>query len=470
MVHLFDMIPSGFFNCLASGSNNQVYTDCLQVIYEQYDREISYRISRGRIRDAIAAYLLENHIDFVEQDLERKDGKNYNDMANGIIRKFCSKEVGWLEEDNDDATYEKNIIMTEQGILLTEFLQRLVKPEREEFSSYVYNIYNILQNPEQWQQDPYVDGLKNIYRNARLLSKALKRLATFIKKIIERMVKEESLESLTENLLEYCDGSFIKEYARLTKQQNIHIYRSFIRMKLDEIGNDPELNELLVIGCALEEDLEEAGARELVMDMIQTTRRFLVEDYDRIMRDIKHKINIYLQMAIGRARFLRNREADMRGSVEQTLRYLVEEMETIGWKEDLPPGMRGLFTLERNEFIDVGSVRYPRKPQTINRETSIELEEMTQEDIDRAKEELEREARNPYAKDKMKVYLETVMAGNERIVCEDLPLQSKRDLLCALSAVAYSDENGYEVRLLDGYLETDRMLLRRFDIRKEDKP
>ena len=77
---------------------------------------------------------------------------------------------------------------------------------------------------------------------------------------------------------------------------------------------------------------------------------------------------------------------------------------------------------------------------------------------------------NPYAKDKMKVYLETVMAGNEKIVCEDLPLQSKRDLLCALSAVAYSDENGYEVRLLDGYLETDRMLLRRFDIRKEDKP
>ncbi len=470
MVHLFDMVPSGFFNCLASGSNNQIYADCLQVIYEQYDREISYRISRSRIRDAIAAYLLENHIDFIEQDPEQKESKNYNDMANGIIRRFCSKEIGWLEEDNDDATYEKNIIMTEQGILLTEFLQRLIKPEREEFSSYVYNIYNILQNPDQWKQDPYVDGLKNIYRNARLLSKALKRLATFIKKIIERMVKEESMESLTENLLEYCDGSFIREYARLTKQQNIHIYRSFIRMKLDEIGNDSEQSELLAIGCALEEDLEEAAAREFVMDMIQTTKRFLVEDYDRIMRDIKHKINIYLQMAVGRARFLKNREADMRGSVEQTLRYLVEELETIGWKEDLPAGMQGLFALERNEFIDEGSVRYPRNPQPIDRETSVELEEMTQEDIDRAREEQEREAYNPYAKDKMKEYLETVMAGHGMIACEDLPLQSKRDLLCALSAVAYSDENGYAVRLLDGYLETNQMLLRRFDIRKEDKP
>ena len=280
MTNLFDKIPSGFFNCLASGSNNRIYADCLQVIYEQYDREISYRISRSRIRDALAAYLLENHIDFLEQDSGQTDCKNYNDMANGVIRKFCSKEIGWLEEDNDDATYEKNIIMTEQGILLTEFLHGLIRPEREEFSSYVFNIYNILRNTEQWSQDPYVDGLKNIYRNARLLSKALKRLATFIKKIIEKMVKEETLESLTENLLEYCDGSFIREYARLTKQQNIHIYRSFIRRKLEEIQNDPEQSELLVIGCAVEEELEEAEAKEYVVDMIQTTKQFLVDGRD----------------------------------------------------------------------------------------------------------------------------------------------------------------------------------------------
>ena len=48
-----------------------------------------------------------------------------------------------------------------------------------------------------------------------------KRLSTFIKKIIERMVQEETLESLTENILEYCEGSFIR--TRLTKQQNIHL-------------------------------------------------------------------------------------------------------------------------------------------------------------------------------------------------------------------------------------------------------
>ena len=469
MKNLFDAIPSGFFNCLSSGSNNRIYADCLLVIYEQYEREITYRIARNRIRDALAAYLLENHIHFLEPDDARKEERNYNDIANGIMRKFCAKDIGWLEEDNDDATYEKNIIMTESGILLAEFLQRLIMPEREEFSSYIFNIYNILQNTEQWSQDPYVNGLKNIYRHARLLSKSLKRLATFIKKIIERMVKEESLESLTENLLEYCDGSFIREYARLTKQQNIHIYRFFIKSKLDDFLNHSEINELLMIGCALEEELEESEAKEYVTDMVQATKRFLAEDYDRIMRDIKHKINVYLQIAIGRARFLRNRGVDMRGNVEQTLRYIVREMEDIGWKETIPEEMQGLFTLDRHEFMDAGSVRYPRKPQAIKKETVIKLEEMTEADIEKARLAHEKEAYNPYAKEKMKEYLESVMGKNAGISSEDLPMQSKRDLLCALSAVAYSDENGYSVEVLDGYLEVNQMLLRRFDITKEKK-
>lgn len=469
MAKLFDKIPSGFFNCLSSGSNHCIYSDCLQIIYEQYDREISYRIARNRIRDAIAVYLLENHVDFVEEGEDREKQKSHNDLANGIIRKFCSKEIGWLEEDNDDATYEKHIVMTEQGILLAEFLQQLEKPEREEFSSYIFNIYNILRNEEQWNSDPYVACVKNIYRNAKQLSKALKRLATFIKKIIEKMVKEESLESLTENILEYCEGDFIREYARLTKQQNIHIYRSFIKTKLEYLQNDEELFELLVIGCAVEEELEEQVAKESVLDILESTKRFLADDYDRIMRDIKHKINVYLQIAVGRARFLRNRETDVRGCVEQTLRYLAEEMETLGWKEELPDEMGHLFSLERNEFLDTGSLRFPRKAQTVRRETSVELEEMTEEDIQKAKEALEREAYNPFSKERMKAYLDTVMGQRRNLDCEGLPMESKRDLLSSLSAVAYGQENGYVISTMEGYLETNGMILRRFQITKEDE-
>ena len=67
--NLFDALPIGFFNCLASGSSNRIYSDCLLLIYHEYDREITYRIARSRIRDALAIYLLENHIDYLDDEM-----------------------------------------------------------------------------------------------------------------------------------------------------------------------------------------------------------------------------------------------------------------------------------------------------------------------------------------------------------------------------------------------------------------
>lgn len=466
MQNLFDVIPVGFFNYLASNSNHRIYADCLQVIYDEYDREISYRIPRSRIRDALAIYLMENHVQLEGEKL--LENRNYNDMANAVIRKLSDQDVGWLEEEADDMTYEKHIVMTEAGIRLAEFLVELKKPEKEEFSSYIYTIYNTLQNEEMWKNDPYIDVLVQVNRNARMLSKALKRLATFIRKIIERMVNEGTFESLTENIIEYCEGSFIKEYTRLTKQQNIHVYRGIIRKQLDRLQSEPEIFELLVIGCAVEEEISEQEAEEKVITLIQSTKRFLTDDYDRIMKDIKHKINIYLHVAVGRMRFIYNRGIDIRGSVENTIQYIIEEMQDISMKDDMPQDMNGLFLLDRNEFIDMASLRYPRKQQQIRKTTVTDIEEMTEEQVEEARQAQKKEAYNPYSREKMKAYVELLMGGQEFIDSAHIPIRSKNDILASLSAVAYSGENGYVVELEEGYMETEQMLLRNFTIRKEE--
>lgn len=466
MQNLFDVIPAGFFNYLASNSNHRIYADCLQVIYDEYDREISYRIPRSRIRDALAIYLMENHVQL--EDEKFLENKNYNDMANTVIRKLSAQDVGWLEEEADDMTYEKHIVMTEAGIRLAEFLAELKKPEKEEFSSYIYTIYNTLQNEEMWKNDPYIDVLIQVNRNARMLSKALKRLATFIRKIIERMVNEGTFESLTENIIEYCEGSFIKEYTRLTKQQNIHVYRGIIRKQLDRLQSEPEIFELLVIGCVVEEEISEQEAEEKVITLIQSTKRFLTDDYDRIMKDIKHKINIYLHVAVGRMRFIYNRGIDIRGSVENTIQYIIEEMQDIGMKDDMPQDMNGLFLLNRNEFIDMSSLRYPRKQQQIRKTTVTDIEEMTEEQIEEARQAQRREAYYPYSREKMKAYVEQLMGEQTFIDSAHIPIRSKNDILASLSAVAYSGENGYVVELEEGYMETEQMLLRNFTIRKEE--
>lgn len=96
--NVFDTLPISFFNCLSSGSNNQDYSGCLLTIYHLYDREITYRISRDQVKDALAIYLAERHVSCLDDTVYT----SYGDAANAIIRKFCQKEVGWLEEVIDD--------------------------------------------------------------------------------------------------------------------------------------------------------------------------------------------------------------------------------------------------------------------------------------------------------------------------------------------------------------------------------
>ena len=94
---------------------------------------------------------------------------------------------------------------------------------------------------------------------------------------------------------------------------------------------------------------------------------------------------------------------------------------------------------------------------------------MTEKDREKARRALEKEAYNPFSKDKMREYLRMCMNGRTVIQAEDLPMDCKEDLLAALSAVAYGDENGFDIVPQDGYLDTNDMLLRRFEIIRREK-
>ena len=459
--NIFKVLPSGFFNLLAGGSNQEIYSECLLLIYDQFEREISYRVERRQIREVLSSFLYDKQISL---DLDDEIQKNYSDLANMIIRKMASKNIGWLEEETDDTTLEKAIYMTENGLALAEFLLSLQRPEKEEYSAYIIQIYNTLMNQEPWKEHPYINGIKSISQAARALSKSLKKLSTYIRKIIEQMILEESFESLTDHLIEYFDGGFVKEYARLTKQQNVYRYRGVIRNELDRISAQEDLMGMMTKECAEEEGISEQDAAEYLEDLFRQTKRFLFEDYEKIMKDIKHKINVYLQVGIGRARFLRNREIDEKNYVERTINTIAREYSELSMRGLLPKELDRLFLLDRNEFIDTQSIRFPGKDKAILKPVETELEELTQEMLDAARAQQEREAFNPYEKEKMKQYFEKCLNGRSELTAEELPVTKKPDLLATLSAVAYASENGFSIEVRDGYLETNGLLLRRFTI------
>lgn len=459
-MNVFDAIPSDFFNCLASSSNKRIYADCLDVIYRQYEKEISFRIPRDQIRAALSLYLLENHVELKnEEDITQENVSNANEMANFIVRKFIS--CAWLQEEKDDATFERFIVMSDNGIALAEFLQRLAKPSRPEFSSYILNIYNRFshQTGEQ-KEDPYNLVLKPTFQDAKALSSSLKMLSTSIKKTIETMLREGTLVSLTENIISYCDGDFIKEYSRLVKQQNIHIYRNYITRELEILKNG-EIFETLCASLKEEEKVTSDEAENRILEMIGTTKRFLHDDYNKIMDDIKQKINTYIRIAISRERMLKNKGMDMRGCVDETLRSLVlcDDFEFAEEKN-------ALFNLQKYEFIDKNSVRYPHAHQSLLQNTQDDFVELSEEELRLKQAELEKESFNPYSKDLMANLLEKI-SSNGKADSSKIELNQKNDLLSSLGAVAYARENGWIIEADDEFEENENYRIRKWSAKKK---
>ena len=290
-------------------------------------------------------------------------------------------------------------------------------------------------------------------------------MSTYIRKTIEKLMKEISYESLTENIIAYCDGDFIKEYERLTKpQNNIHMYRGRIINMLEEIQNDDEIYELMVIGCVNEEDIEEWEAQEKIELMFDVIKKFLKEDYLKIIADIKHKLNLYITMALGRLRYLKNHEVDMRGNVEKTLKYMLDMTTEIGMKEEVSEEMMDLIRINQNKYIDLQSIRMPQNKRRVRKQSITDIEMLTEEDLIRLKNAYEREAQNPYSKKITKQYLKTLIGNNHELRSKDVPLNSKEDLLMILSAVVYAQENGYKVELEEGYYDVENMTLKSFKI------
>ena len=463
-MNVFDSVPEEFFNCLASSANHRAYADCLELIYSQYDKEISYRLERSYLRDVLAAFLLENHLDLSDEDSSSSSG---NDEANFVLRKFIS--VGWLEEDQDDTTFEKYIIMTDNGIALAEFIQKLKRPATPEFSSYILNIYNRFNSNEyENKQELYNFILKPTFSDAKSLSSSLKKLSTSIKKIIEKMNHEGSLESLTENIISYCDGDFIKEYSRLVHQQNIHIYRNFITRKLDELKQQDNFTllcaELLSEEKSHRNQISNMEAEERIYEMIDSTKKFLHDDYNKIMDDIKQKINTYIHIAIARERMLRNKGLDIRGVVEQTLRVLISSELT---SENIEIG--ALFNLQKFEYIDQASIMYPHKSQQVLHNTETEYFELSKEEMERQKYILEQESHNPYSKDEMKKYMDDLYNQNEIVDNETFNYANKEDILKSLAAVSYAKENGYSIETDGTYIENENYVIKHWRARKNAK-
>lgn len=62
---------------------------------------------------------------------------------------------------------------------------------------------------------------------------------------------------------------------------------------------------------------------------------------------------------------------------------------------------------------------------------------------------------NPYSKERMKRYTEQIMGNKIEITASAFPVLSKNDVLALTAAVAYAEENGFDVETGNQYISAE---------------
>jgi ABC-type antimicrobial peptide transport system permease subunit len=205
-------------------------------------------------------------------------------------------------------------------------------------------------------------------------------------------------------------------------------------------------------------------AEERIYEMIDSTKKFLHDDYNKIMDDIKQKINTYIHIAIARERMLRNKGLDIRGVVEQTLRILISSG-NLSANDEIAP----LFNIQKYEYVDQSSLMYPHKSQQVLHNTLSEYVELSPEEMQRQKYILEQESHNPYSKDQMKKYMDSLFSQSEKGIIDNstFDFSDKDEILKSLAAISYAKENEYLIETDGTYIESKNFITKHWTARKK---
>lgn len=489
MGKLFDNLPRRFFNPLAASSNGgtlqQFYAECLLIINSLFaDRT---QVGRDELKDAITDLLLADHIQQMDEpDIGAvSDGKSFGlsgdrtgpagepgqspeeRMANHVISYLSDEEVGWMEEGIDSRTYSRTYMITEQGMMLADYIRRASSMKLDEMSNYLYNTYLVLDDftrhrKERENNNPYTLAIVNAYTNIKALAASLKMLRRSIRRIVQKVTGKLTFQELMDNLGDYIDGDFIGEFTRLVNSENASLFRGPITAMLKRMMNSSRTEEIFIRDCmkaGKEEALTWEVARTRVYEQVTFVEDFLTDGYLHIVRDIRNQMVEYIMTV----RLKLKMTMDIADNAQEVMGQFIRRLSGYVFDEDTPEDLLGAFRILENYYISAGSIKNGSRRREKIKNRTVEQTVLSAEEILEEQEKIRRMQDVPYTKDKMRNYVQRY-ESNGRIRASDLPLDTKEDALADVAAAAFAPANQMDVYVDDGYIKTDKVCLRDFTL------
>ena len=461
-------LPSPKFFSGVTSKNAEIYIDCLDIL-STINHGLSYRIPYKDAEELIAEYLY-----MTKAVLSEEDGHQFSDnilQRPGEILSVLGK-FGWIRKEMEEGSFDEIVYVTKEGRFLHTLCKSIDNPPTVEFANIIINIYNIIHNRASWEENPYVHLLKPIYAGVKDLSESLMEMNTYIAETIKEMQVSRSYADVTENFIGFSAADFSSEFNRLSAQ-SIYFYRHGsgkdigIIDGVQEIREDAGMFERIVAACAEEEKTDLLTARDQVNDMFDMILDFMDKGYENVYDNIKAKIQHYIEIMIGRFRYLRRLHSmdygkDIRNTLE-IVRIKLENGEDISDTDNI-------FTLCRQELLDPAQTVRERKSHVVKTQVVKRVERLSQKQKEEIIREMEKKAVSMYDLQHVDAFIRKQMRGTGIMRSWNVPLNTMEEFLYTMASAMYAYKLGYDMEIEPGYGEQNGYSIRRYTIsEKEDQ-
>ena len=465
---LFKFLPENFFSILAS-KNKRIYASLIMEAFKIYENGSILGIEKKIVVDELVHFLDTNTYSYTQEE-EDKDDEEANpntnrELANFVLRKM--EECGWIYVDvtND---YIEILNFSDAGITVCEALGEITplfysddedySAAKDEYQGYIYTIYSLLNSKENIE---YSVIMQEVYRNTKLLIRAIRRLDSRLKDYIKTVFMETDPHELMENLVTYREDFIENGYAKLKMSDNINRYRMRIINRLEEFQSDEEIMKIIAMGYNRKSEAEcLSRANRDIDEMIDVFNAL-----DDFITEIDEKNRTYVNSTINKIKFLVSEDDNIIGKLNKMLKYVHNENKLNHCDKAIRLLNTGIH-LDENRALNETSLYTPRGSYKHNFNLVLDDSRLTGFDIET---DFFDSYQAPYNEEEISLYLEENMLDDKLVGSDVIKFETNiHDSMIAIYAILYTleNENKYEIIILNNKIKNLHLSMRDFIIRR----
>ena len=438
-MQLFQITGYDFFKAL-TGKYQDIFLDCLEIIYCSYRTELSYGMEKEHLVVKLTNYFDNSNCTELQFEDETDMIREPRAKANGILRKL--KALGWIEEEygNDNRPM---IVMPSYAVTIMQALTSVTEAKEMEYQSEVSAIYALLINDTLYDR-PYPQIIKPVYERTIALFTELKKLNTGIRKYIDELTEGQTAEELMEHFFSYNESIGSKAYHRMKTNDNVSRFRNTITSRLRDILQDDAIMERTVLGYQnIESENEKANADDRVRKMIADVIRYF-DSYDELENEIVRRHSKYLRSAVNRAKLAFLNTNDLEGKLSSVLRCLAaafDREETFSIYDDVPEDYCRIFNIFPQSWISGESLKTIGITKRIEEVDEIFAPQaISEEELAKRRAVLREKQANRFSRKNISAFVRILLRDRNEISASEIDLQSRRDMVRMIFVSLYGKD------------------------------